>query len=110
MQLVLSTDSTFKTSLEALQIRIKYRWQAIDQENEAIKSQEKQKSLNLMSWLMEILKQLLARSRYFLYKTNQSGLKPLERAFYYLICIPIFKKAYHLTQDLRNIFEKLLIK
>jgi hypothetical protein len=40
---VLSTDSiTFKTSLEALQIRIKYRWQAIDQENEARKSQEKQ--------------------------------------------------------------------
>jgi hypothetical protein len=38
-----------KTSLEALQeIRIKYRWQAIDQENEK-KSQEKQKSLNLMS-------------------------------------------------------------
>jgi hypothetical protein len=32
-----------------------------------------------MFWLMEIpLKQLLARSRYFLYKTNQSGLKPKQ--------------------------------
>jgi transposase len=37
-----------RIALEALQeIRIKYRWQAIDQENEAIEK-PKQKSLNLM--------------------------------------------------------------
>jgi hypothetical protein len=37
-------------TLEALQeIRIKHRWQAIDQENEAIeKAKKKKKSLNLM--------------------------------------------------------------
>jgi hypothetical protein len=33
----------FKTSLEALQeIRIKYRWQAIDQENEAMEKAKKE--------------------------------------------------------------------
>jgi transposase len=38
-----------KLASEALQeIRIKYRWQAIDQEMKLLKSQEKQKSLNLM--------------------------------------------------------------
>jgi hypothetical protein len=39
-----------KIALEALQeIRIKYRWQAIDQENEAIeKARKNKKSLNLM--------------------------------------------------------------
>jgi hypothetical protein len=46
MQLVLSTDSTFKLASEALQeIRIKYRWQAIDQENEAIEKPRKKKKV-----------------------------------------------------------------
>jgi hypothetical protein len=43
MQLVLSTDSTFKTSEALQEIRIKYRWQAIDQENEAIEKPRKNK-------------------------------------------------------------------
>jgi hypothetical protein len=46
MQLVLSTDSTFKLASEALQeIRIKYRWQTIDQENEAIEKPRKKKKV-----------------------------------------------------------------
>jgi hypothetical protein len=41
--------SCAKITLEALQeIRIKYRWQAIDQENEAMEKLRKKKSLNLM--------------------------------------------------------------
>jgi transposase len=46
-----------KLAVEILQeIRIKYRWQAIDQENEAIKKATKnKKSLNLMFCMMEIL-------------------------------------------------------
>jgi hypothetical protein len=40
----LPTDSMFKLALEALQeIRIKYRWQAIDQENEAMEKAKKRK-------------------------------------------------------------------
>jgi transposase len=55
-------------AMEALQeIRIKYRWQAIDQENEAM---EKRNSLRKPILLAnhDTVKQLLARSRYFLYK------------------------------------------
>jgi transposase len=65
-----------KLASEALQeIRIKYRWQAIDQENEAIERARK----NRKKFEPEVfkngdtLKQLLARSRYFLYKNNQNG-------------------------------------
>jgi hypothetical protein len=63
-----------KLALEALQeIRIKYRWQAIDQENDAIEkakaSKKKYKPVLLTN--DDTVKQLLARSRYFLYK-NQS--------------------------------------
>jgi hypothetical protein len=67
-----------KLALEALQeIRIKYRWQAIDQENEAIEKAKKKKKFEpYVLTNGDTLKQLLARSRYFLYKTNQSGLKP----------------------------------
>lgn len=62
-----------KLALEALQeIRIKYRWQAIDQENEAIekakKTHNKFESKTLNNG--DTLKQLLARSRYFLYKNK----------------------------------------
>lgn len=60
-----------KLALEVLQkIRIKYRWQAIDQENEAI---EKAKNGNKkfeseVQSNVDAIKQLLARSCYFLYK------------------------------------------
>ena len=62
-----------KLALEALQeIRIKYRWQAIDQVNEAMekakKSNKKFESEVLTNG--DTLKQLLARSRYFLYKNK----------------------------------------
>src|SRR5690606_28732928 len=95
---------------EALQeIRIKYRWEAIDQENEAIEKAKK----NNKSFEPEVLnngdtlKQLLARSRYLLYK-NKSKWSPnqIERANLLFELYPEIQKAYNLTQDLRNIFEK----
>lgn len=57
-----------KLATEALQeIRIKYRWQAIDQENEAIEVAKKNKKRFEPEVLTngDTLKQLLARSRYF---------------------------------------------
>jgi transposase len=62
-----------KLAFQALQeIRIKYRWQAIDEENNTIekakKANKKYKSKVLTNG--DTLKQLLARSRYFLYKKN----------------------------------------
>jgi hypothetical protein len=54
---------------------------------------------------MEILLQLLARSRYSYTKTNQSGLKPNRTSLVLFELYPDIKKAYDLAQDLRNIFE-----
>jgi transposase len=99
-----------KLASEALQeIRIKYRWQAIDQENEAIEKARKNRKKFEPEVLNngDTLKQLLARSRYFLYK-NKSKWTPnqLERANILFELYPVIQNAYNLTEDLRNIFEK----
>lgn len=98
-----------KLATEALkEIRIKYRWKAIDQENEAIEKAKK----NNKSFESEILingdtlKQLLARSRYFLYKNKSKWLQnQLQRAQLLFELFHDIKKAYNITQGLRNIFE-----
>lgn len=99
-----------KLAIEALQeIRIKYRWQAIDQENEAIEKAKKSKKTFVSQTLSngDTLKQLLARSRYFLYKNKSKWSEnQTERANLLFELYPDIQKAYNLTQDLRNIFEK----
>ena len=98
-----------KLALEALQeIRIKYRWQAIDIENDAIEKAKSTKTKFESKILSngDTIKQLLARSRYILYKNkskwseNQS-----ERARFLFELYPDIEKAYQLCQDLRNVFE-----
>ncbi|WP_262916481.1 transposase [Flavobacterium pectinovorum] len=99
-----------KLASEALQeIRIKYRWKAIDQENEAIeeakKFNKKYESQTLVNG--DTLKQLLARSRHFLYKTKTKwSVSQTERANLLFELYPDILKAYNLTQELRTIFEK----
>jgi transposase len=99
-----------KLALEALQeIRIKYRWQAIDQENEAIEKAKasKKKFQPILLTNDDTLKQLLARSQYFLYKNKSKWSKnQTERAVVSFELYPEIKKTYDLAQDLRNIFEK----
>ena len=99
-----------KLATEALQeIRIKYRWQAIDQENEAIEKAKKGKKRFETKVLTngDTLKQLLVRSRYFLYKNKSKwSTNQIERANLLFEYYPDIQKAYNLTQDLRNIFEK----
>ena len=99
-----------KLALEALQeIRIKYRWQAIDLENEAIeKAKSSKKKYNpILLANDDTVKQLLARSRYFLYKNKSKWSKnQAERAKILFELYPDIEKAYNLAQDLRNIFEK----
>ena len=99
-----------KLALEALQeIRIKYRWQAIDLENEAIEKAKKGNRKFESEVLIngDTLKQLLARSRYFLYKNKSKWSKnQIERAELLFELYPDIEKAYNLVQELRNIFEK----
>lgn len=98
-----------KLAVEAVQdIRIKYRWEAIDAENEAIeqaKLSKKPYNPTLLS-TGDTLKQLLARSRYILYKkmsdwTNNQK----ERAKLLFEMYPEIEKAYKLAQQLSGIFE-----
>ena len=99
-----------KLASEALQeIRIKYRWQAIDKENEAIEKAKKNKKRFESEVLTngDTLKQLLARSRYFLYKNKSKWSKnQIQRTNLLFELYPDIQKAYNLTQELRNVFEK----
>jgi len=95
---------------EALQeIRIKHRWQAIDDENESI---EKAKLQKKKTWQPEVLsngdtlKQLLARSRYVLYKKQKDWTNTQkQRAELLFERYPDLYQAYKLTQQLSTIFD-----
>ena len=55
----------------------------------------------------DTLKQVLARSRYLLYKNKSKWSEnQIERASILFELYPDIEKAYNLAQDLRNIFEK----
>lgn len=97
-----------KLAVEALQeLRIKYRWEAIDQENEKIKKARSSKG----AFIPEILhngdsrKQLLARSRYLLYKSSEKWTEnQKQRAEILFKEYPEIKKAYGLVNSLRKVF------
>mgnify|MGYP002351758515 FL=1 len=94
---------------EALQeIRIKYRWEALEAENEAIEMAKKDKT-SFEPQLLDngdTLKQLLARSRYLLYKSEHNWTNEQEqRARILFNRYPDIKIAYQLTQKLSWIFN-----
>jgi transposase len=100
-----------KLSYDALQeIRIKHRWDAINEETDAI---ENAKS-NGIKYAPEYLengdtkKQLLARSRYLLFKSGEKWTDNQKlRAKVLFEIFPDIKKAYGLTHSLRMIFSKV---
>jgi transposase len=97
-----------KLAYEALQeIRIKHRWEAIDQESEAIR-EARYNQVNYDPVILsngDTIKQLLARSRYLLFKsTDKWTYKQRERATILFAQYPDLKEAYSLTHSLRMIF------
>lgn len=72
--LVIDRFHVQKLVLDALQeIRVKHRWEALDAENNAIEA-ARNKSIKYTPELLsneDTLKQLLARSRYLLYKPSK---------------------------------------
>jgi transposase len=99
-----------KLALEALQdIRIKHRWEALDQENEDLK-QAKQKGLTFKPKLFsngDSRKQLLARSRYLLYKSPEKWTANQKaRSLILFTEYPDIQKAFQLVQGLRIIYNK----
>lgn len=98
-----------KLAIEAVQeVRIKHRWEAIDEENEAIDKARKQKKkyhpIELENG--DTLKQLLARSRYLLYKREKKWTKSQKvRAKLLFEHFPDIQYAYELSQELTKIFD-----
>jgi transposase len=98
-----------KLALEALQdIRIKHRWDAIDRENEQIKRARAKNGTFVPNEFSngDTRKQLLARSRYLLYKSpNNWTRNQSERSKILFDQYPDIKIAFDLVQGLRNIFN-----
>ena len=98
-----------KLALEALQeVRIKHRWEAIDLENEAILAAKKKGVDYIPETLItgDTRKQLLARSRYLLYKSREKWtIKQQLRAQVLFEEYPEIKQAYDLSQQLREFFN-----
>lgn len=99
-----------KLALDALQeIRIKHRWEALDIENDVIEN-ARNKSVKYTPELLEngdTLKQLLARSRYLLYKNSSKWTENQStRAKILFEHYPDIEKAYKLCQNLSWIFNQ----
>lgn len=95
------------------ELRIKYRWQAIDQENSE-RELAKQTSQRYIPNILEngdTHKQLLARSRYLLFKSQEKW-TPIQRHRATLLfeMYPRLKQAYDLSQQLSRIFNKKITK
>jgi transposase len=103
-----------KLAYDALQdLRISYRWQAFDEENENI-VKAKQSGEDYTPEQFEngdTKKQLLARSRYILFKASHNWSNSQKaRAKVLFEQYPDIKKAYDLTHSLRMIYSKNTVK
>ncbi len=98
-----------KLALSAVQdIRIKYRWEALEKENQNYLAARQ----NYKPHIPEVLpngdthKQLLARSRYLLFKPrNKWTQKQIERAEILFELYPDLYQAYKLAMNLNSIYE-----
>lgn len=108
---VLVTDRfhVVRLVLEAMQhVRIDQRWKEIDKENQAIK-QARRKGSKYKPVILsngDTPKQLLARSRYLLYKLpHQWTNKQIHRVALLFKLYPQIERAYRLALDFRQIYE-----
>jgi len=98
-----------KLAFDAVQeIRIRYRWQAIDDENKMIQQARKNKEPYSLKTFDngETPKQLLARSRYLLFKSESKWTdNQKERAKVLFENYPDVKLSYDLSQKLSWVYE-----
>jgi transposase len=89
------------------QIRIDHRWQAIEQENKEMEL-AKEAKIPFVADILEngdTLKQLLARSRYLLFKNQQDwSVSQVHRAEILFRLYPDLQQAYQLSRQLSDIF------
>lgn len=98
-----------KLVLEALQhLRIKYRWEAIEKENEEIKKARASGVKYNPEVLSngDMLKQLLSRSRYLLFKQSTNWTRTQQqRSEVLFIKYPLLETAHQLACQFRNIYQ-----
>ena len=103
-----------KLSYEALQeIRIRHRWEAIEQENREIELARETKQTYIPNRLEngDTHKQLLARSRYLLFKPEGKWTASQRfRAQILFAHYPDIEKAYNLCMELGGIYQSTTIK
>lgn len=103
-----------KLASEALQeIRIKHRWEAIEEENNAIiEAKKSHKAHNQKTYSNgDSKKQLLARSRHLFYKSPSTWTeRQKERAEILFKLYPDIERAYLLTNTLRVIYNQKMEK
>jgi transposase len=98
-----------KLAYDAVQeVRIKYRWEALDQENQAIEA-AKQANLPYQPEILgngDTLKQLLVRSRYLLFKHyDKWTASQVQRSRLLFERYPLINQAYQLATGLGTIFR-----
>lgn len=103
-----------KLASDAVQeLRIKYRWEAIDQENKE-RALAKQTDLDFKAHILangDTQKQLLARSRYLLFKSSTKWTpSQVHRAEVLFELYPRLEQAYLLAQKLSQIFGRRVSK
>jgi transposase len=95
--------------MDAMQhLRVSFRWEAIDKENAAVKRAKANKEKYLPEVLSngDTLKELLARSRYLLYKYEDDWTaSQSKRAAILFKRYPLLKTAYEFTISFRNIYK-----
>lgn len=103
-----------KLAYDALQeMRINHRWDAINEETNAIENAKADGVKYVPAYLEngDTKKQLLARSRYLLFKSGEKWTdKQKLRAKVLFELYPDLKEAYSLTHSLRMIFSKTTVK
>ncbi len=95
------------------EIRIQYRWEAIEQENNQLmdaKSKGEKTEIDVFE-NGDTRKQLFARSRYLLYKSREKWtVSQKQRAEILFSEYPEIEKSYHLSDALRKIYNQRVQK
>lgn len=94
-------------------MRVKYRWEVIKQENEAIKTAKQLGKRHIEESLSngDTLKQLLAGSRYLLFKSREKWTdSQCSRSKILFDLYPKIKKVYKLSNELRVIYNSSIEK
>jgi transposase len=110
-RIVIDRFHAVKLVIDAMQhVRVKLRWKAIEDENTAIKqAKERGEKYNPKTFANgDTLKELLARSRYLLYKLEEDWTaNQAKRAAILFEIHPTLKLVYKITLQFRSIYKSI---